>query len=74
MVIWGPHLGRLIVDQMRHAAEQGWRLREFRRPVRMRSRLQSLPAPPGPASAYAAAAAAAGVLSLAWWATGQRRR
>jgi HAD superfamily hydrolase (TIGR01490 family) len=58
----------------RHAAEHGWRLREFRRPVRMRSRLPSLPAPPGPASAYAAAAAAAGALSLAWWATGQRRR
>lgn len=56
----------------RHAAEQGWRLREFRRPVRARSRMPSLPAPPGPPVAYAGAAVAAGAVGLAWWA-GKRR-
>ena len=54
----------------RHAAEQGWRLREFRRPVRMvRVRV---PTPPGPAAAYAGAVVAAGAVGLAWWA-GRRR-
>ena len=53
----------------RHAAEVGWPLREFRRPVRMRSRL---PAPPGPPLAYAGAALAAGAAGLAWWATRPR--
>jgi HAD superfamily hydrolase (TIGR01490 family) len=56
----------------RHAAEQGWRLREFRRPVRVRSRIPSLPAPPGPPAAYAGVAVAAGAAGLAWWA-GRRR-
>ncbi len=55
----------------RHAAEQGWRLREFQRPVRMRTRLPNMPSPPGPPGAYAAAIAA-GALGLAWWA-GRRR-
>ncbi len=55
----------------RHAAEVGWRLREFRRPVRMRDRLPKVPAPPGPPLAYAAAAA--GVAGLAWWASRPRR-
>jgi HAD superfamily hydrolase (TIGR01490 family) len=57
----------------RHAAEQGWRLREFRRPVRMRrTRLPALPQPPGPPAAYAGVAVAAGAAGLAWWA-GRRR-
>ena len=53
----------------RHAAEVGWELLEFRRPVRMRTRL---PAPPGPPMAYAGAALAAGAAGLAWWATRPR--
>jgi HAD superfamily hydrolase (TIGR01490 family) len=57
----------------RHAAEQGWRLREFRRPVRMRDRLPALPQPPGPPAAYAGVAVAAGAAGLAWWA-GHRRK
>ena len=59
----------------RHAAEQGWRLREFRRPVRMRARLPTLPSltqPPGAPAAYAGVAVAAGAAGLAWWA-GRRR-
>jgi HAD superfamily hydrolase (TIGR01490 family) len=56
----------------RHAAEQGWRLREFQRPVRMRDRLPALPSPSGSPAAYAGVAAAAGVAGLAWWA-GRRR-
>ena len=53
----------------RHAAEQGWRLREFRRPVRVRTaRMPALPAPPGPPAAYAGVAVAAGAVGLAWWA------
>ena len=55
----------------RHAAEQGWRLREIRRPVRMRT-LMTMRQPPGPPAAYAGAAVAAGALTLAWWA-GRRR-
>ncbi|MCW2680635.1 MAG: morphological differentiation-associated protein [Frankiales bacterium] len=55
----------------RYAAEQGWRLREFKRPVRVRSRrVPAIPAPPGPPAAYAAAAA--GAVGLLWWA-GRRR-
>ena len=57
----------------RYAAEQGWRLREFRRPVRMRDRIPALPSPPGPTVAYAGVAMAAGAAGLAWWATGRRR-
>jgi HAD superfamily hydrolase (TIGR01490 family) len=57
----------------RHAAEQGWRLREFKRPVRARSRrVPTIPAPPGPPAAYAGVAVAAGAVGLAWWA-GRRR-
>ena len=56
----------------RHAAERGWRLREFRRPVRMRTRIPTLPSPPGPPVAYAGVAVAAGAVGLAWWA-GRRR-
>ena len=53
----------------RYAAENGWRLREFRRPVRVRSaRMPSIPAPPGPPAAYAGVAVAAGAVGLAWWA------
>ena len=48
----------------RHAAEQGWRLLEFRRPVRMRSRVR-VPAPPGPPVAYAGAAVVAGAVLFA---------
>ena len=56
----------------RHAAEQGWRLREFRRPVRMRRRRPTMPQPPGPPAAYAGVAVAATAAGLAWWA-GHRR-
>jgi HAD superfamily hydrolase (TIGR01490 family) len=53
----------------RHAAENGWRLREFRRPVRVRTaRMPAIPAPPGPPAAYAGVAVAAGAVGLAWWA------
>ncbi len=55
------------------AAENDWPVREFRRPVRMRSRIPKLPAPPGPPVAYAGVAVAAGAAGLAWW-VGQRRR
>ena len=55
------------------AGENGWPVREFRRPVRMRSRIPKLPAPPGPPVAYAGVAVAAGAAGLAWW-VGQRRR
>ena len=51
----------------RHAAEQGWRLREFQRPVRLRR--ARVPAPPGPPAAYAGVAVAAGAAALAWWAS-----
>jgi phosphoserine phosphatase len=57
----------------RHAAEVGWRLREFRRPVRMRrGRMPTMPQPPGPPAAYAGVAVAATAAGLAWWA-GHRR-
>jgi len=53
----------------RYAADNGWRLREFRRPVRVRSaRMPAIPAPPGPPAAYAGVAVAAGAVGLAWWA------
>jgi HAD superfamily hydrolase (TIGR01490 family) len=55
------------------ATERGWPVSEFRRPVRMRARIQALPAPPGPPAAYAGAAIAAGALGVAWWA-GRRHR
>jgi phosphoserine phosphatase len=55
------------------AAERGWPVREFRRPVRMRSRIPTLPTPPGPPAAYAGMAVAAGALGVAWWA-GRRHK
>jgi HAD superfamily hydrolase (TIGR01490 family) len=55
------------------ALDNAWPTREFRRPVRMRSRIPKLPAPPGPPVAYAGVAVAAGAAGLAWW-VGQRRR
>ena len=55
------------------AAENGWPVTQFRRPVRMRSRIPKLPTPPGPPVAYAGVAVAAGAAGLAWW-VGQRRR
>jgi phosphoserine phosphatase len=54
------------------AAERDWPVREFRRPVRMRSRIPTLPTPPGPPVAYAGVAVAAGAAGLVWWA-GRRR-
>ena len=52
----------------KHAAEQGWRLREFQRPVRVRERrrLPQDPTPSGPTQ-YAGVTAAAGLAGLAWW-------
>ena len=55
----------------RTAAERGWPVREFKRPVRVRRRLPTIPAPPGPPAAYGVAVAA-GAVGLAWWA-GRRR-
>lgn len=57
----------------RHAAESGWELLEFARPVRMGTRRPTLPTPPGPPVAYAGVAVAAGAAGLAWWAAGRRR-
>lgn len=57
----------------RHAAEVGWQLLEFRRPVRMRSRLPKVPAPPGPPLAYAGVAVAAGAVAALWWGGRPRR-
>jgi len=57
----------------RAAVERGWPVREFRRPVRMRSRLPRVGAPPGPPLAYAGAAVAAGAMSFAWWAARRTR-
>ena len=56
----------------RVAADRGWTVLTFRRPVRMRSRLALHP-PPGPPMAYAGAAAA-GALGLAWYVGTRRRR
>jgi len=51
--------------ELRRAAEErGWKLRYFRRPVRLRTRLAAVPRPPTPIAAAAAAAAAA--LVLGW--------
>jgi HAD superfamily hydrolase (TIGR01490 family) len=55
------------------ALERGWPVQEFRRPVRMRSRIHALAAPPGAPAAYAGVAIAAGALGVAWWA-GRRQR
>jgi HAD superfamily hydrolase (TIGR01490 family) len=55
------------------AAERGWPIQEFARPVRMRTRMASLPTPPGPPVAYAGMAVAAGALGVAWWA-GRRNK
>ncbi len=52
----------------RHAAESGWQLREFRRPVRMRRRVTA-----APGSRVACAGAVAAVLGLAWWAARPHR-
>ena len=57
----------------RHAAGAGWQLLEFRRPVRMRTRLPKVPTPPGPPLVYAGAVVLAAAVSLAWW-SGRPRR
>jgi HAD superfamily hydrolase (TIGR01490 family) len=57
----------------RVAVERGWPVREFGRPVRMTTRIGSMPTPPGPPMAYAGAAVAAGALGVAWWA-GRRNK
>ena len=56
----------------RHAADAGWELQDFARPVRMGTRHPSLPTPPGPPAAYAGVAVAAGAAGVLWWA-GRRR-
>jgi HAD superfamily hydrolase (TIGR01490 family) len=51
--------------ELRKEAEaHSWQIRDFRRPVRLRNRLASVPRPPTPITAAAAAAAAA--LILGW--------
>jgi HAD superfamily hydrolase (TIGR01490 family) len=51
--------------ELRKEAEaNGWQIRDFRRPVRLRMRFASVPRPPTPITAAAAAAAAA--LILGW--------
>lgn len=53
---------------LKKAAEGNeWPIRTFRRPVRMRDRLPTVPVPPGPPVAYAGVAAA-GALGAALWA------
>ncbi len=54
------------------AAERGWPVLAFRRPVRMKGRIGNLPTPPGPPLAYAGAAAA-GAIGIAWY-VGRRGR
>jgi HAD superfamily hydrolase (TIGR01490 family) len=49
----------------RVAEEQGWPIRDFHRPVRMRTRLAS--AVPGPKASAAAALAAAGIAAVLIW-------
>ena len=51
-------------DLRRHAEEHGWQIRDFRRPVRLRSRLPTVPKP-RPSVAAAAGAVAIGVV-MAW--------
>src|SRR6266511_2586531 len=52
-------------DLRREAEKRGWQIRDFRRPVRLRSRLsQAVPRAPVPVAAVAAVAAAA--VFLAW--------
>jgi HAD superfamily hydrolase (TIGR01490 family) len=46
-------------DLRREAEANGWQIRDFRRPVRMRTRLASVPRPPTPIAAAVAAAIAA---------------
>jgi HAD superfamily hydrolase (TIGR01490 family) len=48
----------------REAEANGWQIRDFRRPVRLRTRLASVPRPPTPIAAAAAAAVAA--LIVGW--------
>ena len=51
-------------DLRREAEANGWQIRDFRRPVRLRTRLASVPRPPTPIAAAIAAAAAA--LIVGW--------
>jgi hypothetical protein len=52
--------------ELRKAAEErGWPIRDFHRPVRMRTRLAS--AVPGPRASVAAALAAAGIAAVLIW-------
>lgn len=53
------------------AEERGWEIRDFRRPVRLRDRLEQLPRPP---AEVVAGAGAVGVLAAAGWVLYQRRR
>jgi len=50
-------------DLRKHAEEHGWQIRDFRRPVRLRSRLPTVPKP-RPSVAAAAGAVAIGVVML----------
>jgi HAD superfamily hydrolase (TIGR01490 family) len=54
-----------------HAEAQGWEIRDFRRPVALRSRLRQVPKPPMEA---VAGAGAVGVAGLAAWVLYQRRQ
>jgi len=52
--------------ELRKAAEEhGWPIRDFHRPVRLRTRIAS--AVPGPKASFAAALAAAGVAAVLLW-------
>jgi HAD superfamily hydrolase (TIGR01490 family) len=63
----------------RLAMERGWPVKEFRRPVRMRSRMPRMPQmppippPPGPPAAYAGLAVAGVAAGLLWWAGREMR-
>jgi HAD superfamily hydrolase (TIGR01490 family) len=54
-----------------HAEEQGWEIRDFERPVALRSRLSQVPKPP---VEVMAGAGALGLASLAAWVLYQRRQ
>lgn len=55
----------------KEAAERGWPVREFARPVRPTRRI---PTPPGPGQAWAAGLAVGGLAALAWLAARRTRR
>jgi HAD superfamily hydrolase (TIGR01490 family) len=62
-----PHVVNPDKPLRRSAAERGWPVLGFRRPVHAAQRRMQIPSPPGPPAAYLAAVAL-GAAGLAWWA------